>query len=122
MNLTLLDKTLAVCRLEPNSPLPDWIGGDFFSITRSSEEISIVCEQALVPEDVKSERDWRAFKVAGPLLFDQIGVLASLAEPLAEAELGIFVVSTFDTDYILVKEAELSAAREALKGAGHSIT
>ena len=121
MNLSVLDKPLAVCRLEPDSPLPDWIGGAFFSITRSDEEISIVCEQSYVPDDVTSERDWRALKVAGPLEFDEVGILADIAAPLAEAEVSIFVLSTFDTDYVLVKETGLESAKTALENAGHSV-
>ena len=121
MNLSVLDKPLAVCRLEPGNPLPNWIGGAFFSITRSDEEISIVCEQSYVPDDVRSERDWRALKVAGPLKFDEVGILASIAAPLAEAEVSIFMLSTFDTDYVLVKESGLESAKAALESAGHSV-
>ena len=121
MQLTLLPTPLAVCRLYTAADLPLWAIGCFVSCTRTDEELSIVCEAARVPAGVRSETGWRAFKVAGPLEFPQVGVLSALAAPLAAAGVSIFVVSTFDTDYLLVKEARLAEASRALEAAGHTI-
>lgn len=120
-DLILLPQQLAVCRLAPQSPLPSWAGGSFTALTRTPDELSIVCDQQRVPEGVAAENDWRAFKVAGPLDFSLTGVLAALAAPLADAKISIFALSTYDTDYLLVKESALTGAVQALRRAGHHI-
>jgi hypothetical protein len=110
----------AVCRLDPGDALPPWAdGAGFSSVTRTAYELSIVCEQSRVPEDVRAERGWHAFEVAGPLDFALTGILASLAAPLADAGVSVFAVATYDTDYVLVRDVD--AAREALRRAGHEI-
>jgi hypothetical protein len=122
MKLSILKETFAICRLAPTSPVPAWSSeGDFFSLTRTEDELSVVCRQSSVPESVRSERDWRAFKLEGPIDFSLTGVLSSLAEPLARARIGIFAISTFDTDYILVRAKDLEAAIEVLEKAGHKV-
>lgn len=124
MNLMLLvlPGTLAICRLGPDAPIPDWArAGDFCSITRTSDELSIVCTEAAVPDGVKSDRGWRCLKIEGPLDLSLTGVLASLLSPLAEAGISIFAVSTFDTDYLLVKAENLERAAEALIQSGHQV-
>jgi hypothetical protein len=124
MNLTLsvLPGRYAICRLGPASAVPDWAtAGDFISITRTGDELSIVSPEAGVPEGVTCERGWRGLKVAGPLDLSLTGVLASLANPLAEARINIFAVSTFDTDYLFVKEEYLSRAAEVLARSGHRL-
>ena len=93
----------------------------FFSITRAGEELSVVCREALVPEGIRAERSWRALRVAGVLDLSQVGVLASLASPLAEAGVSLFALSTFDTDYLLVQEQDLGRAVEALVAVGHAV-
>ena len=121
-SVTLLPDTLAICRLEPDAAVPDWgASGSFYSITRTPDEVSIVCEQSAVPADVRSEREWRCFKLAGPIPFTTVGVLAALVAPLADAGISVFAVSTFDTDYLLVKEADFSEAVAALRAAGHLV-
>jgi len=111
-----------ICRLVPTAAIPDWAkSGGFVSITRTDDELSIVCAEADVPGDVKSDRGWRCFKVAGPLDLSLTGVLASLANPLAEARINIFALSTFDTDYLLVKEDKVSRAAEVLIRSGHRL-
>lgn len=95
--------------------------GDLYAITRTRDELSIVCPQADVPPSTFSEPEWRALKVAGPLDFSLTGVLASLAAPLADAGISIFALSTFDTDYLLVKSDVLALAVEVLRRAGHSV-
>src|SRR5512139_952045 len=116
MNLTILPDTLAICRLSPEEDVPEWaMIGEFVSITHTSDELSIVCAEEYVPPDVKADRDWRALRVAGPLDLALTGVLASLANPLAEAQINLFTVSTFDTDYLLIKEYNLARACEVLR-------
>ena len=122
--LELLPDTLAICRLDPGAPLPRWADGPsgFLTVSRTAEELSITAVQRMVPADVRCERDYRAFRVRGPLPLDLIGILAALADPLADAGLSIFAISTYDTDYVLVKSRDLPAALEALERAGHRIT
>ena len=122
LNLSLLPGTFMICRLDAESIIPDWANaGSLTSITRTSDELSIVCAEANVPEGVRSDRGWRCFKVEGPLDLSLTGVLASLANPLAEARINIFALSTFDTDYLLVKEDNVSRAAEVLIRSGHRL-
>lgn len=119
--LLLLDGAFAVCRLGGDSSIPAWAtAGGFFSITRTADELSVCAEDA-VPDGVKCERGWRCLRVAGTIEFSAVGVLAALAVPLAEAGVSVFAVSTFDTDYLLVKDTDLPAALEALRRAGHVV-
>jgi hypothetical protein len=121
-NLTLLPGTFAVCRLEAGAAVPTWAAaGMFFSITRTADEQSIACDQAVVPDGVRCEREWRCLKLAGPIPFTAVGVLASLVKPLADAGISVFAISTFDTDYLLVKEMDLAKAAAALRQAGHTV-
>jgi len=113
---------LAVCRLDPCLPIPDWATrGPFFSLTRTPDELSIVCAQTDAPEDVRTEKGWRYLKVLGPLDFSLTGILASLAKPLAEADISIFAISTFDTDFLLVKSDVFERALKKLIEAGHEV-
>jgi len=114
LTLSLLPGQYAVCRLLPDAPTPDWARGEFVSVTQTAEELSVVCEEQRVPDGVQCERGWRCFKVQGPLDFSLVGVLASLLAPLAEAGIPVFAVSTYDTDYILVREADAGRAAEAM--------
>lgn len=118
LTLRLLPERLAVARLQPDSPVPEWCeGGGFRSVSWTAEETSIVCAEAGVPADVRAERGWRAFVVDGPLDFGQTGVLAGIARPLAAAGISIFAVSTFDTDYVLVRDASVDEAGRILADA-----
>lgn len=120
LTLSVIDQPLAVCRLEADAALPQWIAGaSFVSCTRTADELSVVAADDRVPDGVRCERGWRALKVEGPLDFSLTGVLASLATPLAEAAVSIFALSTFDTDYLLVKSADLDRALSVLANAGH---
>lgn len=121
LTLSILPDTFAICRLERGA-VPLWIAAaDFVSITQTTDELSVVCREGNVPSDVKADRGWRALKVAGPLDLALTGVLASLANPLAEARINIFAVSTFDTDYLLVKGYNLERACDVLRQAGMHI-
>lgn len=112
----------AICRLEAESPVPVWAGGSgFLSVTRTQNELSVVCKEAVVPEGVHAERNRRLMQIEGPLAFTLAGVLASVAAPLANAGISIFAVSTYDTDYLLVSEQDLQQAIQALEAAGHAI-
>ena len=121
--LDVLPDALAVCRLPAEAALPAWASapGPFVTVSRTADELSITVVQDAVPDGVRCERDYRAVRVKGPLAPDLVGVLLSMAEPLAEAGLSMFAISTFDTDYVLVKEHDLAAALEALRGAGHQV-
>ena len=121
LTLSLLPETLAVCRLGPSEPMPDWalIASSFLSVTRTTDELSIVCRESAIPDGIQCEGDWRALKVDGPLDFAETGILASLTTPLADAGVSVFAVSTFDTDYLLVKQAALGQARSVLAREGH---
>lgn len=123
MRLYVLPDTLAVCRLSPHAPIPGWVAASaLWSITRTYDELSLVCAAAAVPNDVQAELPWRVLQVAGPLDFALTGVLAALAAPLAEAEISIFALSTFDTDYVLVRADDLQRAVATLEAAGHAVT
>ena len=122
MQLYALDELYAVVRLEPDAPLPAWATrGHFRSVTRSDTEMSIVCREEDVPPNASAERGWVCFQAEGPLDFSLTGVVASLVTPLAEEEIPLFVISTFETDYLLVRERDHHRAVEALTSAGHSV-
>jgi hypothetical protein len=109
MELILLPDSLAICRLNKDAEIPDWaLAGSFYAVVRTEDELSIVCPDGHPPSGTKFDSGWRALKVKGPLAFDEIGILAGLTVPLAEAGIPVFVISTFDTDYLLVKEPQLS--------------
>lgn len=115
LTMKLLNDFLSVCRLDKGQDIPSWAyEGEFFSITKTDDELSIVCSQEHVPDDMVSETDWRALKVLGPLDFSLIGILAAISKVLAESGISIFVISTYDTDYILLKEKQLLAGMNAL--------
>lgn len=118
----VLPASLAVCRLAANQPVPAWAAGPgLVSVTRTADELSIVAPQERVPDGVMAQRDFRALRVAGSLDFGAVGVLASLAGPLADAGVSIFSISTYDTDYILVRQSDLDRAIAALESAGHTV-
>ncbi len=116
LTLSVMPISLAVVRLNASSSIPHWAteGEDFFSITKTADELSVVCSEDKIPSDVKVEKGWRCLKVEGPLDFGLTGILSSLAEPLAKAKISIFAISTFDTDYILIKKENLQKALEIL--------
>ena len=123
LRLVVLDERLAVCRLEPDAGIPAWAtAGDFFSVTRTEDELSVVCPEEYVPEGTVCERVWRALKVEGPLDFSLVGVMASLTAPLAERGVSVFTIATHDTDYALVNEENLDLAVAALGERGHEVT
>jgi len=122
LSLVPLDGAFAVSRLDVDALLPGWAaGGPFVSTTRTAGEFSVVCREEAVPAGVRCERGWRCLRIAGTLDLSLVGVLASLVGPLAEAGVSVFVVSTFDTDYLLVKVADFEQAVGVLRRAGHAV-
>ena len=110
------------CRLDNTLPIPEWAEkGEFFSATRTSDELSIVCCEKNIPEDIKCEKNWRILKIEGPLDFSLIGILASISSILAERKISIFAVSTYDTDYILIRDSDVNDAVEALSAKKYNI-
>lgn len=116
LTLLILQKKFAICRLDKKSKIPDWAkeGTSFTSITRTSDELSIILPQDKIPGGVICEKDWRAFKVKGPLGFTLTGIVASLSKPLAEAKISILYISTYETDYLMVEERNLEKAKKIL--------
>jgi hypothetical protein len=121
LKLSILPDQFAVCRLSPDAGVPVWTqNAEFYSITRSRDELSVVCLSKDVPENIRAECDWRALKVGGPLDFSLTGILTAIIDPLSEAKIPVFAISTYDTDYILVREASLSQVVAILNEEGHS--
>lgn len=110
----------AVCRLPAQSAVPVWAVGPFLNITFTDDEVAIICPAENVPTTVRAERNWRVLKLVGPFSFDAIGVLASLATPLASAGISLLSIATYDTDYFLVKTEVFENAIAVLLAAGHT--
>ena len=122
MKLQILKSTVSVCRLDAKAAIPDWaMHSNFLSVTRTTSELSIVCETGRVPQEIQAEQGWKIFQVEGTLDFSLSGILAGIANPLAEAKISIFAISTFDTDYVLVKEENLEQATAVLSANGFEI-
>lgn len=119
---SLIPGEWAIARLEPDAHIPAWAiaANGFASITRTADELSITCPAAAMPESAYDGSRWSLFKLHGPFSFAEVGVLSSVTTPLAEAGLSIFAISTFETDYVLVKQGNEGAARQALMLAGHT--
>lgn len=122
LTLAVLPHRLAIGRLPAGEPCPDWaLSSPFCSITRTEEELSVVCVEENVPEGMHCDRGWRALKIESPLDLSDVGIVLAVAAPLADAGVSIFVVSTYETDYTLVRESQLERAREALEERGHTL-
>jgi hypothetical protein len=116
---------LAICRTDQDKPLPSWAKAaarEFISVTRTRDELSIIVSDPRAPREAKCERDWRTIMVKGPLDFDQVGIIAGLSGTLADSSISIFALSTYDTDYIMVKQADLDRALSALGQAGYPLS
>lgn len=120
--LSVLEERLAVCRLDRGAEVPAWaVTAAFYSVTRTPDELSIVCPERHVPSETKCERGWRALKLEGPFDLALTGILVSVAAPLAEAGVGVFAIATYDTDYVLVRESQLELAGSVLSERGHVV-
>lgn len=120
LRFELLSDNFAIVRRPAAAAVPEWAGGAYFSaIIRAVGEVSIVCPERVVPPTETVSTGWRVIRLVGPFDLDLTGVLVTVLAPLAEARVPIFAISTYDTDYVLVPEAALQAARAALRTAGH---
>jgi hypothetical protein len=121
VTFTLLSESFAVARLNADAPLPEWARGEFVSITRTRDELSIVCRDDGVPADVTAARGWRCLRAEGPFALDETGIAASFVAPLASASISVFIIATYDTDYLLLDGTVLARAIEVLRAAGHRV-
>jgi uncharacterized protein len=122
LELTIVDGSYAVCRLDPADEIPPWaMRGPFFSISRTAAELSVICAEENVPEEQKCTGGWRLIRFEGPFGFDETGVLLAVASPLAEQGISILAVSTWDTDHVLIPAVRLADAEAALLSAGHRL-
>jgi hypothetical protein len=121
LRLTTLDGRFAIARLPADAAVPRWAVGQVVAVTRTPDELSVICAERPVPEATPAERGWRCLQVQGPLDFEMTGVLAALSGPLADARIPLLAFSTYDTDYLLIREGHLEAAHAALERAGHRV-
>jgi uncharacterized protein len=120
--LSVLRERFAVCRLDRGAEILAWaVTSPFYSVTRTPDELSVVCPERDGPSETKCERGWRALKLEGPFDLALTGILVSVAEPLAEAGVGVFAIATYDTDYVLVSESQLERASSVLSERGHVV-
>lgn len=121
LSLSVLSDRLAICRLPPDSAIPEPPADGLWSVTRTADELSIVLPEVARHPEWKAETGWRALRVDGTLDFALTGILSALAAPLAAAGVSLFAISTFDTDYLLVRDRDLDTAKAALTAAGHTV-
>jgi len=122
LTMKLLKGKYGICRLDKTDSIPGWAkNSEFLSITRTLDELSIVVTEECIPDDIKCEKGWRVLKIEGPLDFSLIGILASISTILARNRISIFAVSTYDTDYILVRNKDIDSAIAALVNEGYEI-
>jgi uncharacterized protein len=121
LTLRLLPGALAVCRLSADAALPVWAVGAVTSVTRTPDELSVVCAEDAVPAEIRAERGFCCMAVVGPLDFSLTGIIAALTTPLAAAGVSVFVLSTFDTDLLLLRQSMLTQAVAILRATGHRI-
>ncbi|HKU24358.1 MAG TPA: ACT domain-containing protein [Candidatus Sulfotelmatobacter sp.] len=123
LNFRCLPETYAIVRLQNDATLPDWAAkGKFTSITRTPDELSVVCPTESVPPSLRSPLQWRCLKLEGPFPFSQTGILLSFIEPLSQNGVPIFAISTYDTDYVLIQEEFAERALKMLQQAGHELS
>lgn len=119
--LFLLPVKLGICHFDKNKPIPSWAteNSDFFSLTKTPNELSVLCPQDKIPGGILVEKNWRVFQVKGPLGFSLAGIVASLSKPLAEAGISILYISTYETEHIFVQEKDLQKAKKVFKNFCH---
>ena len=122
LTLLILHERFAICRLDKDAPVPDWVfQGNLYSVTRTKDELSIVCPLINVPKGIVCDQGWSCLKVKGPLDLSLTGIISSIASTLERENISLFSLSTYDTDYVMVKEKDLEKAIFALTEAGHRI-
>ncbi len=120
--LVVLPRNYAICKFGAKALVPAWVdGGEFWSVSRTAEELSIVCEERLIPAGVHSEVGFSCLQVIGPPGLESIGVIAPLTSALAAAGISVFAISTFDTNYLLVRQTSLPDAIDTLRESGHVV-
>ena len=120
LKFRLISGSFAICKVPAADPIPSWAtDGIFTSVTRTGEELSIVCPLEGLPVQLKPQTPWICLKIEGPFAFSEVGILHSFIQPLAENGVSIFAIATFDTDYVLVQESFSAQALHALRDAGH---
>jgi len=120
--ISVVNETFGICRLDAFKGIPDTVlSSDFFSVTKTAEELSVVCPESNIPEDCIPELNWKCLKIHGPLDFSQTGIISSLTSSLANSDISVFAFSTYDTDYIMVKDVDLEKAVQALSDSGHQV-
>jgi hypothetical protein len=123
LSLSIQPGSYAICRLAPDAPPPTWAtAASHWSMTRTADELSVVVPERVVPADVVASRGWRVIRFAGPMPLDQSGILASVTTPLAAARVSVFAMATYDTDYVLIPDAQRVLALAALESAGHTVS
>lgn len=123
ISIQILHGDYAIAQLGADAVIPSWCDGEgFVSINRTGDELSIVCLQSRIPHEVKADRNWRCFRFVGPFAFDDTGIALSVVRPLSEGGIGIFLVSTFNTDYLLLKAHRAEEAKRLLQLAGHGLS
>lgn len=122
LSLSIQPGSYAICRLAPDAAPPAWaMKASHWSMTRTAEELSVVVPEHFAPGDVAASRGWRVIRFAGPMPLDQSGILASVTAPLAAARVSVFAMATYDTDYVLIPDAQRALALAALEAAGHTV-
>jgi len=122
LTFMILQETFVICRLDRDAPIPDWaVQGNLYSVTRTKDELSIVCPLINVPKGIVCDQGWSCLKVKGPLDLSLTGIISSIASTLERENISLFSLSTYDTDYVMVKEKDLEKAIFALTEAGHRI-
>jgi len=122
LKFSFLRGSYAISRFAAETPLPNWLPtAGFVSTTRTSEELSIVCSESDIPADVKADREWTCLKLEGPFPFSLTGILSSFIAPLSANAIPIFAISTYDTDYVLIKQPFAGTALDVLSKAGHTL-
>ena len=123
LTLIILKDTFAICKFKNDTDISEWIkNSEFYSITQSGDELSVVCKQSnLVGDMLGFNKDWRVLKISGPLDFSLVGIIANISDILQEKNIPIITISTYDTDYILVKSSDLNKSKDALITQGHTV-
>ena len=124
LTFIVLSKTYSIYRFKKDSILPDWIySSDFYSITQTKDELSVIAVQTnLILDDTLISKDWRIFQIVGPLDFSLIGIIADISKIFKDKQISIFTISTYETDYILIKQKDLNLGADALRKKEHKIT
>jgi uncharacterized protein len=123
LDIVLVPGTYALCRLAASSAVPAWgTGGVFWTVSGTSDEVSVLCEQGRVPGGVRAERDFALLRLAGLIPVTETGVIAAVAAPLAATGISLVPIATFDTDYFLVRQGDLARAVSVLRAAGHTVS